>query len=75
MHGSRAGSRRAGKRSRIDHRAAYGAPVAWEPQKPRLKPFRLAVSWVVAAASLYVAAGLVPGVSLEAPGGAFSSPR
>ncbi len=51
--------------------SAYGAPVAWEPSKPRLEPFRLVVSWIVAAASVYVAAGLVPGVSLEEPGGAF----
>jgi uncharacterized membrane protein YvlD (DUF360 family) len=29
------------------------------------------VSWMVAAASLYGAAGLLEGVSLEAPGGAF----
>jgi uncharacterized membrane protein YvlD (DUF360 family) len=50
---------------------AYGTQVAWEPSKPRLRPLRLIVSWVVAAASVYVAAGLVPGVSLEAPGGAF----
>ena len=49
----------------------YGAQVAWEPSKPRLDPFRLIVSWLVAAASVYVAAGLVPGVSLEERGGAF----
>ncbi len=49
----------------------YGAQVAWEPSKPRLDPFRLIVSWLVAAASVYVAAALVPGVSLEERGGAF----
>ena len=53
---------------------AYGTPVAWEPTKPRLRPLRLIVSWVVAAASVYVAAGLVPGVSLEDPAARSSSP-
>jgi putative membrane protein len=32
---------------------------------------RLLVSWILAAASLYVAAILVPGVTLEEPGSAF----
>ena len=50
---------------------AYGDAVGWEPAKPRLCPLRLAVAWVVTAASLYLAAGLVGGVSLESPGGAF----
>jgi uncharacterized membrane protein YvlD (DUF360 family) len=39
--------------------------------KPRLRPLRLLVGWAVAAASLYVAAAIVPGVDLKAPGGAF----
>jgi uncharacterized membrane protein YvlD (DUF360 family) len=51
--------------------AAYGVGVKWQPQKPRLRPLRLVVSWAVAAASVYVAAALVPGVSLGSVGGAF----
>ncbi len=51
--------------------AAYGAPLEWEPSAPRLRPLRLLVSWVVAAASVYVAGGLVRGVSIDDPGGAF----
>ncbi|MDX6582018.1 MAG: hypothetical protein QOI10_1202 [Solirubrobacterales bacterium] len=50
---------------------AYGAPVQWEPTTPRLRPLRLAVSWVVAAAAVYVAAGLVGGVGIDRPAGAF----
>jgi uncharacterized membrane protein YvlD (DUF360 family) len=46
------------------------APL-WEPTPPRLRPFRLVVAWAVAAGSLYVAAALVPGVSLDRPGAAF----
>jgi uncharacterized membrane protein YvlD (DUF360 family) len=51
--------------------ATHGEPVTWEPSKPRLRPLRLLVSWILAAASLYVAAILVPGVTLEQPGSAF----
>jgi uncharacterized membrane protein YvlD (DUF360 family) len=43
----------------------------WQPAKPRLNVLRLLLAWIVAAAALYVAAGLVPGVGLEQPGGAF----
>ena len=48
----------------------YGQPVRWEPARPRLRPLRLLVSWIVAAASVYAAA-LVPGFDLESPGAAF----
>ncbi len=50
---------------------AYGAGAGWQPAKPRLRPLRLVVSWAVAAASVYIAAALVPGVSLDEAGGAF----
>jgi uncharacterized membrane protein YvlD (DUF360 family) len=49
----------------------HGEAVGWEPTKPRLRPFRLLVSWAIAAATLYVAAIVVPGVTLEQPGAAF----
>lgn len=45
--------------------------IAWEPTKPRLRPLRLLVSWAVAAVSVYIAAGIVGGVSIDDPGGAF----
>ncbi len=51
--------------------AAYGAAVQWQPQKPRFRPLQLALSWALSAASLYVAAALVPGVSIGAFGGAL----
>jgi uncharacterized membrane protein YvlD (DUF360 family) len=50
----------------------YGAPLKWEPATPRLGLVRTIVSWVVAAASVAVAAWLVPGVALEATGSAFA---
>jgi uncharacterized membrane protein YvlD (DUF360 family) len=52
-------------------KTTHGEAVTWEPTKPRLRPFGLLVSWILAAASLYVAAILVPGVTLEQPGSAF----
>jgi uncharacterized membrane protein YvlD (DUF360 family) len=51
--------------------ASYGERATWEPAKPRLRPLRVLTSWIVATASLYGAAGILPGIELEAPGGAF----
>jgi uncharacterized membrane protein YvlD (DUF360 family) len=53
-------------------RTAYGAPVKWEPATPRLGVVRTIVSWIVMAASVAVAAWIVPGVALEATGAAFA---
>jgi uncharacterized membrane protein YvlD (DUF360 family) len=49
----------------------YGATVGWEPAPPRFRVLHLAAGWVVAAASVYVAAGVVGGVAVDDPGGAF----
>ncbi len=51
--------------------ATYGDKVRWQPQKPRLRPLQLALSWAISAASLYVAASLIPGVTVGAFGGAL----
>ena len=51
--------------------SSYGVEVGWQPAKPHLNPFTLLVGWLVAAASVYLAAGIVPGVDLRSPGGAF----
>jgi uncharacterized membrane protein YvlD (DUF360 family) len=50
---------------------AYGAPVRWEPARPRFQPLRIALSWILSAASLYVAAAVLPGVTLEDPAAAI----
>jgi uncharacterized membrane protein YvlD (DUF360 family) len=50
---------------------AYGPDAGWQPAKPRLNLGRLLVAWVVAAASVWVAAAVVPGFELERPGSAF----
>jgi uncharacterized membrane protein YvlD (DUF360 family) len=49
----------------------YGAEFEWQPTTPRLRPLHLAISWLVAAAAVYVAAAIVGGVAIEEPGGAF----
>src|SRR3954471_13719815 len=48
---------------------AYGQPVKWEPAVPRLRLITLALSWAVGTASVWVAAALVGGISIEASGG------
>jgi uncharacterized membrane protein YvlD (DUF360 family) len=50
---------------------AYGETPQWAPETPRLKPLRIIVSWIVAAAAVWVAAALVPGVTLDKEGAAF----
>ena len=43
----------------------------WRPERLRIRPSRLSVGWVVAAAAVWVAARLLPGFGLEASGAAF----
>jgi uncharacterized membrane protein YvlD (DUF360 family) len=49
---------------------AYGERPRWEPETPRLRPSRLLLSWAVAAASVWAGAAVVPGVTVQWPGGA-----
>jgi uncharacterized membrane protein YvlD (DUF360 family) len=51
--------------------ATYGEQVTWQPERPRYHPVRVIVAWLLSAASLLIAARLVPGVSVEGFGGAF----
>ena len=50
---------------------AYGEDTGWQPARIHLRPVRLLGAWVVAAASVYVAAAIVPGFTLEQLGSAF----
>ena len=56
----------------MDAATAYGEQVRWQPAKPRLGVLRTLLSVLVAAASLWVAAAIVPGVALEQTGAAFA---
>jgi uncharacterized membrane protein YvlD (DUF360 family) len=49
----------------------HGQSTGWQPAKPRLSLVRLLVAWLVAAASVYIAAGIVPGFELDEPVSAF----
>jgi uncharacterized membrane protein YvlD (DUF360 family) len=52
--------------------ADYGEAVTWQPERPRFKPLRLLLSWVLTAAALWVAAAILPGLDIERAGGAFA---
>ncbi len=43
----------------------YGEAVTWHPERPKYRPLRLLVSWLLSAAALLIAAELVPGVAVE----------
>ncbi len=51
----------------MEHRES----LTWKPERIRLKPTRLVVSWLITAASLAVAAGILPGVDITHFGGAL----
>src|SRR3954454_8260502 len=57
--------------ARVSTAEEYGLPVRWEPATPKLRPFRLVVSWIVGAAAVWVAAQLVAGFTLKHSGAAF----
>ena len=49
----------------------YGEAVAWTPARPRLSAPRVVLSWLAGAASLMVAAWIVPGAEVNGFGGAL----
>src|SRR5215218_4756310 len=49
----------------------YGQAVTWKPVKPRIRPLRLVLSWLVGAVSLWLTAAVLPGFSIEGDGAAF----
>jgi len=56
---------------RMEAAIPYGEQVRWQPATPRLGSLRTLISWVVAAAAVWAAAPIVPGVALEGTGAAF----
>jgi uncharacterized membrane protein YvlD (DUF360 family) len=49
----------------------YGQSTAWSPERPRWRVFPLVVSWLATGVALMVAAGLLPGVSIDSFWGAL----
>ncbi|MFL5929300.1 MAG: phage holin family protein, partial [Gaiellaceae bacterium] len=47
-----------------------GVPL-WQPAKPKLRPVRLIVAWLVSSLALLAAAGILPHVSVDGFGGAL----
>lgn len=50
---------------------AYDVVPTWHPERPRLRPVRLVVSWAVSALALLAAAWIVPGVEIDGFWGAL----
>ena len=50
---------------------AYRAPVTWQPERPRFRPVRIVMAWILAALALMAAAWIVPGASIEGFWGAL----
>jgi uncharacterized membrane protein YvlD (DUF360 family) len=48
-----------------DSEPTYGQSTEWQPERPRLRVFPLIVSWLAMGVALMVAAGLLPGVSID----------
>src|SRR5256885_5922894 len=51
----------------------YGQMPTWNPSRPRLRPLRLLLAWVLSAAALLVAAWIVPGAAVNHFGGALAA--
>src|SRR6476660_605406 len=49
----------------------YGERPTWTPARPRYRPARIVLSWLVSALALLIAAYLVPHVSVNGLGGAI----
>jgi len=49
----------------------HGATPTWHPERIKLRPLHLLLSWLITAASLTIAAGILPGVDIDRFGGAL----
>ena len=53
--------------------AGYGEAVRWSPEAPRFRVLHALLTWVVAAASVFIAAAILPGVTVGGFGDAFAA--
>ena len=49
----------------------YGLRPQWHPGRPQVRPRRLLLQWAISAVALYIAALVMPGVSIQGPVGAL----
>ena len=49
----------------------HGQAPTWQPERVRLRPLRLLVSWLITAAALWVTAAILPDVEVADAGGAL----
>ncbi len=54
-----------------DSATTYGEQVDWHPERPKFKPLRLLLAWVITGVSLWIAAAILPGVHIEGALGAL----
>ncbi|HWB57300.1 MAG TPA: phage holin family protein [Gaiellaceae bacterium] len=50
---------------------SHGEVPAWKPERPRIRPARLILAWVISALSLLAAAAVVPGAHIDGFWGAL----
>jgi uncharacterized membrane protein YvlD (DUF360 family) len=48
-----------------DRDSTYGEEMTWSPETPRIRPLRLLLAWIVSAIAVFVAATIVPHVSVQ----------
>ena len=60
------------RRGAVRIASSHVRSMGWEPAPLRLRPVRLLVSWVTAAAAVALAAAVVPGFGLAQSGAAFA---
>jgi len=48
-----------------DRDSPYGEEMTWDPETPRIRPLRLILAWIVSAIAVFVAATIVPHVSVN----------
>jgi uncharacterized membrane protein YvlD (DUF360 family) len=51
--------------------ARFAEPLTWHPERPRIRPFRLLMAWLISAVALLVAAYVIPGAEVEGFWGAL----
>jgi uncharacterized membrane protein YvlD (DUF360 family) len=51
----------------------YGDRPAWSPGRPRIRPLRLVLTWIVSGAALLIAAWIVPDASVKSFGSALAA--